>query len=183
VHGQTYPHWNLIVVDDCSSDGTVRVAREWAERDPRVKVLSSPANCGSSAARNLGLSHGVGRYVAFLDADDVWMAEKLERQLAFMSRRNAGFSFTAYQKFGSAGPGGVIGARPSVSWRDMLKGNRIRCSLSYWIPVFPRSGFLRDWEDGRIMRVVIAARGDTRAYGLVRQCHRVLDQRCTSSTQ
>ena len=55
VQGQTYPHWNLIVVDDCSSDGTVRVAREWAERDPRIKVVSSPANGGSAASRNLGL--------------------------------------------------------------------------------------------------------------------------------
>lgn len=128
VNGQTYPHWNLIVVDDCSRDGTVRVAREWAERDPRIKVLSSPANGGSAASRNLGLSRCAGRYVAFLDADDVWMAEKLEKQLAFMTRRNAGFSFTAYQKFGSAGPRGVIGARPSVSWRDMLKGSRIGCS-------------------------------------------------------
>lgn len=128
VQGQTYPHWNLIVVDDCSSDGTARVAREWTGRDPRIRVLSSLANGGSAAARNLGLSHGAGRYVAFLDADDVWAADKLEKQLAFMARRQAGFSFTAYQKFGPAGPGGVIRARPSVSWRDMLKGNRIGCS-------------------------------------------------------
>ena len=128
VHAQTYRHWNLIVVDDCSSDGTVRVAREWTERDPRVSVLSSPVNGGTSSARNLGLSHCAGRYVAFLDADDIWMPEKLETQLAFMVQYNAGFSFTAYQMFGSAGPGGVISARPSVSWRDMLKGNRIGCS-------------------------------------------------------
>src|SRR5439155_8904049 len=56
VHAQTYRHWKLIVVDDCSSDGTVRVAREWTERYPRVSVLSSPVNGGTSSARNLGLS-------------------------------------------------------------------------------------------------------------------------------
>jgi teichuronic acid biosynthesis glycosyltransferase TuaG len=128
VHAQAYRHWNLIVVDDCSRDGTARVAREWAERDPRVSVLNSPANGGTSAARNLGLSRCAGRYVAFLDADDVWTPDKLEKQLAFMARCKTGFSFTAYQKFGSAGPGSVIGASPSVSWRDMLKGNRIGCS-------------------------------------------------------
>lgn len=128
VHGQTYPHWDLIVVDDCSTDGTVHVAREWTERDPRVKVVRSPVNGGTSAARNLGLSQCTGRYVAFLDADDLWMAEKLEKQLAFMARRQAGFSFTAYQKFGAEGPRGVIRARASVSWRDMLKGSRIGCS-------------------------------------------------------
>lgn len=128
VRAQTYRHWNLIVVDDCSTDGTARVASEWAARDPRVRVLSSPANGGTAAARNLGLSNCSGRYVAFLDADDAWSADKLEKQLAFMSRRNAGISFTAYEKFGSRGAGGVIAVPPSVSWRDMLKGNRIGCS-------------------------------------------------------
>lgn len=128
VCGQTYPNWHLIVVDDCSTDETVRVAHERAERDPRIKIVRSPVNGGTSAARNLGLSHAVGRYVAFLDADDIWAAEKLDKQIAFMAQRKAGFSFTAYQKFNSAGLGGVITASPSVSWRDMLKGNRIGCS-------------------------------------------------------
>jgi glycosyltransferase involved in cell wall biosynthesis len=91
-------------------------------------VVASPANGGTAAARNLGLTHCDGRFVAFLDADDVWMPGKLERQLSFMAERNAAFSFTAYQKFGSEGLGGVIAARPVVSWRDMLKGNRIGCS-------------------------------------------------------
>lgn len=128
VRAQTYRHWNLIVVDDCSTDGTARVAREWAERDPRVRVLSLLANRGTSAARNLGLAHSAGRYVAFLDADDIWAADKLDKQIAFMAQRKAGFSFTAYQKFSSARLGGVISASPTVSWRDMLKGNRIGCS-------------------------------------------------------
>ena len=168
VRGQTYPHWNLIVVDDCSSDGTARVAREWAGRDPRIRVLSSLVNGGSAAARNLGLSHGAGRYVAFLDADDVWVAEKLEKQLAFMARHQAGFSFTAYQKVGSAGPGGVIGARPSVSWRDMLKGNRIGCStVMLDTRVFPRIWFptgLGRQEDYALWLSLL--RGDGPAYGL-----------------
>lgn len=128
VHSQTHAHWNLIVVDDCSSDGTARVAREWSRRDPRIAVVGSLANGGTAAARNVGLSHCHGRFVAFLDADDVWMPEKLEKQLSFMAERNADFSFTAYQKFGAEGLGGVIVARPTVSWRDMLKGNRIGCS-------------------------------------------------------
>jgi len=128
VQSQTYAHWNLIVVDDCSGDGTARVAREWSKQDPRVTVLSSPANGGTAAARNLGLLHCTGRFIAFLDADDLWMPGKLERQLSFMAERNATFSFTAYQKFSSGGLGGVIAARSTVSWHDMLKGNRIGCS-------------------------------------------------------
>lgn len=142
VQVQTYGHWNLIVVDDCSSDATGRVAREWMERDPRVKVFRTPANGGTSVARNLGLAHCSGRYVAFLDADDVWMPEKLERQLRFMARHGAGFSFTAYEKFGSGRSGGVIAAPPSVSWREMLAGNRIGCStVMIDVQVFPRLRF------------------------------------------
>lgn len=142
VREQTYPRWELIVVDDCSTDETVRVACERAERDPRVKIVRSPANGGTSVARNIGLSQCGGRYVAFLDADDVWMTEKMQRQLEFMGRQGIAFSFTAYQKFGSNGLGSVIGAPRSVSWREMLKGNRIGCStVMIDTRVFPRLSF------------------------------------------
>ena len=168
VRGQTFPHWDLIVVDDCSTDDTVRVACEWMERDPRVKVVRLPVNGGTSAARNLGLSQCSGRYIAFLDADDVWAPEKLEKQLAFMVQYNVGFSFTAYQKFGSAGPGGVISARPSVSWRDMLKGNRIGCStVMLDTRLFPQIRFptgLGRQEDYALWLSLL--RGGGLAYGL-----------------
>ena len=168
VHGQTYSYWDLIVVDDCSRDGTVRVAREWAERDPRVTVLSSPANGGTAAARNLGLSHCEGRYIAFLDADDVWAPEKLEKQLTFMAQYNAGFSFTTYQKFRPAGLGSVIGASRTVSWRDMLKGNRIGCStVMLDTRLFPQIRFptgLGRQEDYALWLSLL--RGGGLAYGL-----------------
>jgi len=142
VHAQTYGNWQLFVVDDCSSDGSVREVQKWCDRDPRIKVLRTPGNAGSSAARNLGLSHCTGRYVAFLDADDAWVAAKLEKQLTFMTSLGAGFSFTAYRKFGARGLGGVVGADASVSWRDMLKGNRIGCStVMLDTRVFPRIWF------------------------------------------
>lgn len=128
VRAQTLEDWELIVVDDCSADESERIARRHAQEDPRIKVLRTPANGGSSAARNTGLAQRSGRYVAFLDADDVWAPLKLERQLAFMRRADVAFSFTGYRKLGVGGPGGVIGARGAVSWCDMLKGNRIGCS-------------------------------------------------------
>lgn len=128
VRKQTHEEWDLIVVDDCSSDGTGRVARAGAERDSRVKLLAAPVNGGSSSARNLALAACTGDYVAFLDADDMWVPEKLARQLEFMEGRQAGFSFTAYRKFDDSGPKGVIGAKAMVSREDMLKGNRIGCS-------------------------------------------------------
>lgn len=128
VRSQTHKDWELLVVDDCSVDESERIARRHAQEDLRIKVLRTPVNGGSSAARNAGLAQRSGRYVAFLDADDVWAPLKLERQLAFMRRNGAAFSFTAYRKLGAGGPGGVVGARRTVSWRDMLKSNRIGCS-------------------------------------------------------
>lgn len=128
VRAQSHVDWELIVVDDCSADESVSIARGLAQADPRIKVLRMPTNAGSSAARNAGLTQRAGTYVAFLDADDIWSPLKLERQLDFMRKAGATFCFTAYRKLGAGGPGGLIGARHRVSWEDMLKGNRIGCS-------------------------------------------------------
>jgi teichuronic acid biosynthesis glycosyltransferase TuaG len=128
VLAQSHQRWELLVVDDCSNDGTGEIARGLGAGDPRIRVLETRENSGSAAARNLGLRECGGRYVAFLDADDLWNPHKLARQLEYMRERAASFSFTAYRKFSAAGPGGIVHAQAEVSWRDMLKGNRIGCS-------------------------------------------------------
>jgi glycosyltransferase involved in cell wall biosynthesis len=87
VLAQTHPRWDLLLVDDGSSDGSSAIARGYAERDPlRVRYLEHPGhrNHGMSASRNLGLRHARGEYLALLDADDVWLPEKLERQVAIL---------------------------------------------------------------------------------------------------
>lgn len=168
VHAQSYAHWQLFVADDSSTDGTQAVALDWAARDPRIKLLALAQNAGSAAARNLGLSCCNGRYVAFLDADDVWMEDKLERQLRFMQERGAAFSFTAYRKFGPAGSGGLVDASDSVSWDDMLKGNRIGCSTVVLdTRTYPRLAFptgLGRQEDYALWLSLL--RGGGRAHGL-----------------
>ncbi len=87
VLAQTWPRWELLLVDDGSTDAASAIARRYAERDPeRVRYLEHPGhrNLGMSASRNLGLQHAQGKYLALLDADDVWLPEKLERQVTIL---------------------------------------------------------------------------------------------------
>ncbi|SFV32045.1 glycosyltransferase family 2 protein [Thermoflavifilum thermophilum] len=86
---QTYRDWELLLIDDGTTDESAQIARQWAERYPdRIYLLNHPdhSNHGLPAARNLGLSHARGRYVALLDADDVWLPEKLETQIRLARR-------------------------------------------------------------------------------------------------
>lgn len=98
VQAQTYRNWELILVDDHSSDdGRDRIERCIARGDKRIRLIAKPANEGAARARNTGIRQARGRYIAFLDADDIWMKDKLEKELAFMKEKQAAFVFTAYE--------------------------------------------------------------------------------------
>lgn len=96
VQKQTYPHWEMVIVDDCSTDETVRIVEEYMEKDPRIKLHVLEENSGSAIARNTAMELAKGRYIAFLDSDDRWLPEKLEKQLKFMEEKDIAFSFTTY---------------------------------------------------------------------------------------
>lgn len=95
---QTYTDWEMIIVDDCSPDdgAGIRVVKHY--NDPRIKLVESKVNKGSSGARNIALQKAKGRYIAFLDSDDIWNPGFLERQLSFMAEKDAILVFSSYRR-------------------------------------------------------------------------------------
>lgn len=126
---QTYKDWELLIVDDCSTDNTHILAKDYAEQDARIRVLRPKKNGGVAAARNFGLEHAKGDYIAFLDSDDLWKPEKLEKQLAFMKDKDCVLSYTDFQKFNSddGSLGKVMRCPKRMRANDILKNTAIGC--------------------------------------------------------
>lgn len=127
VRAQTFKNWELILIDDGSVDDSLAVARRYAALDPRIRVIALEQNQGIARARNAGIDVARGEYIAFLDSDDLWKPQKLERQLQFMRSKNIKFSFTRFEK-------GVVGEDifieqfnfpASVSYEEALVKNYI----------------------------------------------------------
>lgn len=122
VRRQTYGQWELLLVDDCSADDSREKAEKQAKGDGRIRLIAKEKNGGAALARNTGIDCAAGRYLAFLDADDVWTEDKLEKELRFMEEKNAAFVFTAYE-FGDekAGRTGKVVHVPEVlSYKEAL---------------------------------------------------------------
>ena len=123
VSEQTYKDWELILVDDASTDGSADLIEKIiAGQGKRIRLIRKSVNEGAAAARNSGIDASAGRYIAFLDADDVWRPEKLEKQIAFMEKTGAAFSFHSYE-FGDekANPTGrVVRAPQTLKFRQAL---------------------------------------------------------------
>ena len=96
VQNQTYQNWEMILVDDASTDETVNVISDFAEKDSRIKLFKLEKNSGNGFARNIALEKAVGKYIAYLDADDLWFPMKLEKQINFLKSNNLPFTFSFY---------------------------------------------------------------------------------------
>jgi teichuronic acid biosynthesis glycosyltransferase TuaG len=128
VQAQSFADWEMLIVDDGSTDASLALARALAAQDPRIRVLAQEANAGAAAARNRGIREAAGRFIAFLDADDLWRPEKLARQLAFMRGGGHPLTFTAYRRIAADGRAlGTVRAPARVSRDELLKGNVIGC--------------------------------------------------------
>ena len=122
VQEQTHEDWELIAVDDCSSDGSFSMLQEMAEKDGRIRPVRLAENIGAARTRNEGIRLAQGRYLAFLDSDDLWKKTKLEKELAFLKERQAAFAFTAYE-FGDengVGNGKIVRVPRTLSYREAL---------------------------------------------------------------
>ncbi len=124
VLGQTYSDFELIAIDDCSSDESARILESYAAKDRRVKVMVSDRNQGVALARNLGISAAKGRYITFLDSDDLWLPEKLEMQYREFCQ-GASVVFSSYIRFFSDGREKEIVAPSRATYKSLLKGNCI----------------------------------------------------------
>jgi len=130
VQRQTFSNWEHIVVDDGSTDGTAALLADFARSDPRIRVLRTARNGGAAVARNQALKEARGRFIAFIDADDEWLPEKLETQIRFMAENDVHFSYGAYFIVppGQEGRRLVFTPPGSLTYRDLLKGCPVGCS-------------------------------------------------------
>ncbi|QCO58157.1 glycosyltransferase (plasmid) [Pseudorhodobacter turbinis] len=127
VQAQTFADWEMIIVDDGSSDMTAALAQTLAQSDPRLQVLCHATGTGAAKARNTAIKAARGRYIAFLDADDAWVPEKLAQQLRVMRDRQAGLSYTGFMRLSASGQRQVQVPK-RVTRAELLLGNCIGCS-------------------------------------------------------
>lgn len=122
VLAQTYAHWEMVIVDDCSTDDTRDIVTAYAARDPRIRYVCLEKNVGAAVARTRAMHLAEGQYMAFLDGDDGWLPDKLERQLEFMREQGHAFTCTAYEQIDEQGTplGRVIKTIPKTSYNRLL---------------------------------------------------------------
>ena len=129
VRAQTYPEWELLLVEDGGTDHTVELIEEYVGHtgDKRIRLIRQPSNMGAARARNRGLAEARGRYIAYLDADDLWMPDKLERELGFMEEKGAAFAFTGYEFADETGKGTgkVVRVPETLHYKEALKNTTI----------------------------------------------------------
>lgn len=93
---QTYRNWELLITDDCSSDNTIDIVKQYAQKDERIKLFQLEKNSGGGVSRNNSIKQAKGRYIAFCDSDDRWTPDKLATQIAFMKEKDCAFSYGSY---------------------------------------------------------------------------------------
>jgi len=114
VQAQTYQNWEIIFIDDCSTDDSVKLVSKLREKDSRIRLFQNKGNMGAALSRNNALQEAKGSWIAFLDSDDLWEPTKLEKQVKFMEENGYKFSYTCYSEMdGEGNDAGVIVSGPA----------------------------------------------------------------------
>ncbi len=125
VLNQTHQCFELIIVDDLSTDNSINIINSFA--DSRIKLIQLTKNGGAGIARNTGIEAAQGRFIAFLDSDDLWRPNKLKTQLEYMIKEGHSLSYTQYQKFTQEGKGKLVIPPNTVTYNELLYCNVIGC--------------------------------------------------------
>jgi len=127
VQNQTYLNWELFVIDDASTDATFALVEDFISLDSRIKLVQNAKNAGAGASRNTGIKAAKGSFIAFLDADDLWMPEKLVVQVNFMLKNNLAMSFSSYRLMTETGQllPEIVESLPELSYKKLLRSNYI----------------------------------------------------------
>ena len=166
VLGQSFQDWELLVADDVSSDRTPEIVAGFADRDPRVRLLRRGRNGGPAAARNTALRAAAGRYIAFLDNDDLWLREKLARQVTFMQENDCAISYTAYRRMSEDGRkiGPIIQVPSRLTYAQLLRNTAI-ANMTAMVDRQQTGPFelVETWYDDYILWLSLLRRGFTAA--------------------
>lgn len=126
VLSQSYGHWEMIIVDDASTDDSLEIIEHFASEDQRIKLFKNEENLGVAKSRNWAIEEAKGKYIAFLDSDDTWFREKLEKQIALMQKNNVLLSYSAYHTMNETGKlVGTFPVKEKVTYHDLLKTSTI----------------------------------------------------------
>ena len=121
---QSYQNWEMLICDDCSTDNSVEIIKEYCEKDSRIKLFSTPQNTGAPAEpRNIAINNAKGDFIAFLDADDIWFSNKLEVQISFAIKKGYNLVYSNYEKISWEGERNnrFIIVAENTSYDKMLK--------------------------------------------------------------
>lgn len=129
IRKQTYQNYELIIIDDCSKDGSLDYIKKYVENDSKIRIFQLEKNSGAAVARNFGIHQAQGKYLAFLDSDDTWHPQKLEKQVKFMENKGCIFSYTNYKMMDELGNdlNRDVLCPKSLNYKQLLRNTTIGC--------------------------------------------------------
>jgi len=130
VLSQSYQNWEMLIIDDCSTDNSIEIIEKYKKQDTRIKLLKTKYNSGSpKEPRNIGIKNAQGRFITFLDSDDLWLPDKLERQIPLFDDVNVAIVYSNYEKMTCEGERNhrIIKAPKKLNYKQLLKSNHIGC--------------------------------------------------------